>query len=718
MKKKKAKYIAIVAAVLTVAAICGGICAWKIHKKNTMIHQQNYVASRLIEQGEYEQGRILSAQTEQMKPNTVSERLLVLAAGFQTDYEVGIIYADKYLESGEDKVISSAKAVYQEALDAMEEEADWSAESYLAQVEEVRQELLPLLLQVQNSISVKKNDDSILAIVDLMSGRGNSSIETLLEKDNSLMSQKAQIAYAIQTNDYRKAYEKAEALYLESGTFENRAALANLAAVQGINLMEDEQTVRLQNQQAELRAELHELEEQYAQETRSSKISRLIQRMETVQNRIEELQQEINAIPGLKAINFMETTTPVTERNTVAYKIELAHLYYQAGQNDKAKELLTGIITADRTDAEPVSLMLSDFLRTYTDKDDQTGRLPYVYVESDNIEVLWNRIAQTLGFVENPYQYGEKSFYSFVLNILDELYNGLIIRSIDATNFPTVRMTVNVSMELEHVLTKQNFSLVEMGKELEDFELLNIEELQDTQAMSVVLVVDRSGSMAGTPMEDTKQAVTNFVKTIDESISVGLVAFDSSAQLVQAITENKSSVLQGIASLEASGGTDIYSGLKLAGQTLEPRSGRRVIILLSDGEDGNAAMIDEVLDELVHKDIYVYTIGFGGADTEYLSYIARKCGGKFIQADSSSMLGEIYSSIGEYMTNDYVIEFNVVTEPEKFTRTIKIMTDINDAFAEREYHVGVPYDEIEAEQDRTPLADYFQQIGGSLMETE
>lgn len=718
MKKKKAKYIAIVAAVLAVAAICGGICAWKIHKKNAMIHQQNYVASRLIEQGEYEQGRILSAQTEQMKPNTVSERLLVLAAGFQTDYEVGIIYADKYLESGEDKVISSAKAVYQEALDAMDEEADWSAESYLAQVEEVRQELLPLLLQVQNSISVKKNDDSILTIVDLMSGRGNSSIETLLEKDNSLMSQKAQIAYAIQTNDYRKAYEKAEALYLESGTFENRAALANLAAVQGINLTEDEQTVRLQNQQAELRAELHELEEQYAQETRSSKISRLIQRMETVQNRIEELQQEINAIPSLKAINFMETTTPVTERNTVAYKIELAHLYYQAGQSDKAKELLTGIITADRTDAEPVSLMLSDFLKTYTDKDDQTGRLPYMYVESDNIEVLWNRIAQTLGFVENPYQYGEKSFYSFVLNILDELYNGLIIRSIDATNFPTVRMTVNVSMELEHVLTKQNFSLVEMGKELEDFELLNIEELQDTQAMSVVLVVDRSGSMAGTSMEDTKQAVTNFVKTIDESISVGLVAFDSSAQLVQAITENKSSVLQGIASLEASGGTDIYSGLKLAGQTLEPRSGRRVIILLSDGEDGNAAMIDEVLDELVRKDIYVYTIGFGGADTEYLSYIARKCGGKFIQADSSSMLGEIYSSIGEYMTNDYVIEFNVVTEPEKFTRTIKIMTDINDAFAEREYHVGVPYDEIEAEQDRTPLADYFQQIGGSLMETE
>lgn len=716
--KKKTKYIVIAVFVLVTAAVCGGIFAWNLHKKDTMVRQQNYVASRLIEQGEYEQGRILSAQTEQMEPNVVSERLLVLAAGFQTDYEVGIIYADQYLESGEDQVISSAKAVYREALEAMKEEPDWTAELYLTQAEEVRQELLPLLLQVQNGISIKKSDESILAVIDLMSGRGNASMAQLLESDNSLLSQKAQIAYAIQTNDYRKAYEKAEELYLESTTFENRAVLANLATLQGHALSEDEQALGLREQQAQLRAELSELERQYEQETRSSKLNRLLKKIEALQDRIEELQQEMDAIPSLKAINFMETTTPFTERNTAAYKVELAQLYYQAGQEEKAGGLLIEAVTADSADGGPVSLMLSDFLRTYTDRGNRDDRMPILYGGNDDISVLWNRIAQMLGFVENGYQYGGRSFYDFVLNTLDGLYNGVIIRNIDATDFPTVRVTVNVSMELERSLTKQDFSLVEMGKELEDFTLLNIEDLQDARDMSVVLVVDRSGSMAGTPMEDTKQAVANFVKTTDESIGIGLVAFDSGAQLIQAITENKSSVIHGISSLEADGGTDICSGLRLAGQTLESESGRRVVILLSDGEDGNAAMIDEVLDELVSRQIYVYTIGFGGADTEYLSYIARKCGGKFIQADSSSMLAEIYSSVGQYMANDYVFEFNVVTEPEKFTRTIKILTDVSDAFAEREYHVGVPYDAIEAEQERTPLADYFQQVGGSLMEAE
>jgi len=714
--KKKLKYI-IVAVVLTIAAVCGGIITWNIHKKKAVLHQQNYVASKLIEMGEYEQGRILSAQTEQMKPNDVSKRLLVLAAGFQTDYEVGILYADQYLELAEDKIISSARSVYQEALDAMEEEPDWSAEAYLAQSEAVRQELLPLLLQVQNSIPVKKNDESVLAVLDLMTGQGSADSVSILEDDDSLLAQKAQLTYAVQTGDYGKAYEKAEALYLKSNTLENRAALANLAAAQAID-QEDKQTQELRARQAELSEELYELEERSMQESSASKQSRLIRKINEVQREIEELEREINAISALKAINFMEATTPISQRNTVAYRIELAQLYYRASEEEKAKELLMDLVSANQTDIEPISLMLFDFLRAYKDNGSQIASLSYMYESNDDIELLWNRIAQMLGFVENGSQYGEGRFIDFFLKLLDELYNGLIIRDIDATDFPTVRVTVNVAMELEHTLKKENFSLVEMGNGLEDFELLNIEDLQDAQKMSVVLVVDHSGSMGGTPLEDTKQAVTNFVKTIDEEINAGLVVFDDSAQLISGLAENKSGVLRGIASLEVGGGTNIYSGLELAGKTLESQSGRKVVILLSDGADGNVEMIDEVLDGLASKEIYVYTIGFGGADTDYLSYIARKCGGKFIQADSSSMLMEIYSSIGEYMVNDYVIEFNVVTDPEKFTRTVKVSTDVNGAFSEREYYVGVPYEKIEAEQDKTPLADYFQQIGGSMMEEE
>lgn len=729
MKKKKiAIYIGSAAAViLLVVGICLGIYAWRARKVNNMIQQQNYLSSKLLEMGEYEQGRILAAQSEQMKENEISEQLLVLAAGFQADYEVGILYADKYLGENGDQVMASAREIYQDVLDTMElvprEDMHQYNEMYRAEKEKAAEKLLPLLLQVQNGISVKKTGENMLAMLDILTGKGvTAEAMALLEGDNSLMSQKVQLSYAIQTGRYEDAYTRAEVLFKQNGSFENRALLANLSAKQGAYDETDEKTARLEARQQSLREEQNRLQSEYNQEASASRQDDLSQKIENIQTQIEDIQQEINTMPAKKAINFIETTTPIVERDTVAFKIELARLYYQAAQRDRARELLLEVIQEDEAGEDvsakdPTGFMFSDFLQGYISNNASAENSNYGELENVDIELLWSRISKMLGFIEAGY-YEEDTFYDFVLNTLNQLYNGLIVRRIDATDFPRVRVTVNVSMELEETLQKDNFSLEEQGQELADFELLNVEELAEAGDLAVALVVDRSGSMDGDRMEDTKRAVTNFVKTIDESIEAGLIAFEDSASVITPVGNGRNSVLQGINSLYAGGGTNIYAGLKLAGQELDNKSGRKVIILLSDGEDGNARMIDEVLDELKRKNIYVYTIGVGGADTEYLSYIARKCDGKFIQADSSEVLGEIYSAIGQYMVNDYVIEFTAVTEPEEFTRKLKVTVDIDDAFAEREYHVGVPYDAIEEEMYEKPLADYFQQVGGSWTEAE
>ena len=142
-------------------------------------------------------------------------------------------------------------------------------------------------------------------------------------------------------------------------------------------------------------------------------------------------------------------------------------------------------------------------------------------------------------------------------------------------------------------------------------------------------------------------------------------------------------------------------------------SGRRVIILLSDGADGSADLIDEVLAELNRQDIIVYTIGFGGVDVNYMTYIAQSCGGQFMQAESTEVLGQIYAQIGTTLTNDYVLEFEAMNEPEEFLRNMEVSLTGEDAFAQEEYHVGVSPEDIAAEQGQEPLANYFRQIGGS-----
>ena len=126
-------------------------------------------------------------------------------------------------------------------------------------------------------------------------------------------------------------------------------------------------------------------------------------------------------------------------------------------------------------------------------------------------------------------------------------------------------------------------------------------------------------------------------------------------------------------------------------------------------------MIDSVLDDINKQGITVYTIGVGsGIDTEYLSSIASRCGGRFLQADSTAQLTEIYLQLGTYVTNDYIIEFTAVTDLENFSRYVRISADVVYGAAEEEYSVGVPYEDILAEDERTPMTDYIYQVGGSF----
>lgn len=717
MNKKKLFGI-ILGGIAIVAGITAAVVFIGAGKKETLVQQQNYVASKLLELGDYEQGRILASQSEQLKENAVSKQLMVLAAGFQGEYEGGVRYAQAYLDKGADAVLDETMQVlkaFTEKTEALEEEFFY--EEYEELKLALREDLLGLLLKVQNSIDIKKNSANVQAMLNMMTNQGISQ-ETMaeLDKDNSLLSEKVQTVYAIHTGDYTSALNHAEEAFKENQSFENRAMLANMIA-ENVAYMDyqDGRIAELQEELSGYHQQIYDLETKYNETKSEAERLKLTTQMEKLNGKITNVSNTIQAEPVKRAINFIETTTPITEKDTVAYKLELAKLYYKAKDTEKAKELVADAVKKDSS-TEPLAMMLEDFITCFRMQNGQLEKPAYLDMEMMSLDVFWNRIAEALCFVEdNYYYYDEESFYKFVTDIIDALYNGLIIRQIDATQFPTVRVTVNVAMDLDEKLIKKNFSILEMGGKITDFRLLSEEEAAETEEMSVAVVVDRSGSMQGTPLEDTKKAVANFVKSVDSDIRLGLVAFDNYAELISPISENRTAVLKGVQGLTDGGGTSIYLGLQRAGQELVSESGKRVIILLSDGMDGDASYIDDVLDELKRNNIYVYTIGFGGADTTYLSYIASSCGGKFIEADSSEVLGEIYAAIGEYMVNDYIIEFTVVTEPENFSRNVNVSVDVNDAFAEKDYSVGVSLEDILEEQQEAPLADYFWQVGGSWM---
>ncbi len=131
----------------------------------------------------------------------------------------------------------------------------------------------------------------------------------------------------------------------------------------------------------------------------------------------------------------------------------------------------------------------------------------------------------------------------------------------------------------------------------------------------IVLVLDTSGSMSGTPLDETKKASTKFVDTIlEEDASIGIVNYDNDAEMKSDFSNSKNSLDRIINDLDTGGGTDIESGLRTADQMLDNSSAeKKIIVLMSDGEPNDGLVGDELIayaDELKKKGIYIYTLGF------------------------------------------------------------------------------------------------------------
>ncbi len=693
-------------------------------RERTLADQRNYVAVRLMEMGDYANGASMAAQADQLSPNDASKQLMVLAAGFQLDTGRGLRYIKIYRQSmGEDAILLDAETAltnYQTEQGALDTESEDYETARTQLEEELRSSLMTLLYQVKEEIPSFDDSESVAQMLSLVQ-QGYYSGD--LPAEDSLMADEVAAVYAIQTADYQAMLENAMSQFEKSDSFENRASVANVVANQSrLYNPQDEEIIRLQQQIWELEAEYQQVYDEYNQLTDAAAKQAKQEESEQILMEIDSLEELAEIKAAGKAINFIEVTTPVEEKSTVLYKIEMARLYYQAREEDKAEDFMVEVLETveEGKSDEPAAILMMDMADYYqTDNSDTDWSSYQSQGENAGTEGIWNSIENLFDYFGadgNEYSYyGEQTdrdFYTWLLEVLDHYYHGLIIRRIDTSRFPTVRVTVNVAVDTEGEITENSFHLEDMS-ESQDFSLLSQQELEGEETdTSLVLVVDRSGSMEGQPMDDTKAAVANFARTAPENMRMGLVTFDDVTESTPISTE-RNTLRQMIDATYARGGTSIALGLAEAGEMLSGESGRRVIILLSDGADGSADLIDEVLAELNRQDIIVYTIGFGGVDVNYMTYIAQSCGGQFMQAESTEVLGQIYAQIGTTMTNDYVLEFEAMNEPEEFLRNMEVSLTGEDAFAQEEYHVGVSPEDIAAEQGQEPLANYFRQIGGS-----
>jgi Ca-activated chloride channel family protein len=133
--------------------------------------------------------------------------------------------------------------------------------------------------------------------------------------------------------------------------------------------------------------------------------------------------------------------------------------------------------------------------------------------------------------------------------------------------------------------------------------------------VSLGIVLDTSGSMAGEKMESARDAIESFLNALpDPQDEFFLYRFSADPDLVSDWTSNRSAVSRNLSRVHPAGGTAMYDAVAEAVPMAQGGQNRKkAIVLISDGNDTNSRLgVSEVRQLVRETEVLVYAVGIDG----------------------------------------------------------------------------------------------------------
>ena len=248
--------------------------------------------------------------------------------------------------------------------------------------------------------------------------------------------------------------------------------------------------------------------------------------------------------------------------------------------------------------------------------------------------------------------------------------NALQVRvtQVDTSAFPKVRVYVSVvdSAGNPAPVKLNTLQLYENGKAITPTDVSGI---GNSTPLTTLLVIDISGSMNyDNKLASAKSAAAAYVDQMRPGDEAGLLSFNTRISYVQPVTADHDKLKLAIQGLVATGDTAMYDALAQGVDLLKDVSGRKAIIVLTDGMDNRSKQnADGVISAIGPAGLSISTIGLGdptqktgsyaGIDEASLKNLAAQAGGSYGYVNDPASLQALYEQLGRALQSEYVITY-------------------------------------------------------------
>jgi VWFA-related protein len=228
---------------------------------------------------------------------------------------------------------------------------------------------------------------------------------------------------------------------------------------------------------------------------------------------------------------------------------------------------------------------------------------------------------------------------------------------------PVITTVTDADKRLVANLEQAEFTILDNGKPQQISFFLN-----EVQPFSVFVMLDTSASMTAS-LELLKAASEQFLMRMLPADKGQVGAFNDKIQLSGKFTSDRDDLIGALNDLQFGNPTRLYDAINESMAALRAVEGRKVVLVLTDGDDTASRLgLGDVLERAHKEEVMVYAIGL---ESEYfngvrlvrsrpdrgLKKLAEETGGGYFELKKTDELAPTFTRVAQELHSQYTLGF-------------------------------------------------------------